>query len=38
MLNPFDRYTIIAFLIAVALVAVAMLSTGLPWRARRPPG
>jgi hypothetical protein len=37
MLNPFDRYTIIALGIAVALVAMAMLTTGLPWRARKPP-
>jgi hypothetical protein len=35
MLDPFDRYTI-ALGIAVALVAVALISTGLPWRARRP--
>jgi hypothetical protein len=37
MLAPFDRYTIIAVGIAAALVVVALLSTGLPWRARRPP-
>jgi len=37
MLGPFDRYTIIALGIWVALVVDALIRTGLPWRARRPP-